>query len=58
MSEKFWSVDEHVMKTGGDYHFEGVVVARFAKVSGQIRYVVENRDGLLFIFNGNQLEKA
>lgn len=45
-----------VHKVGGDYSFVGIVVSVFTKRSGAIRYVVENDDGLLFIFNVNQLE--
>lgn len=48
-------VGEHVIKDGGDYTFKGIIVAKFTKVAGQTRYVVENREGLLFIFNGEQL---
>lgn len=46
-----------VTKTGGDYHFEGVVVARFPKLSGAIRVVVEDDRGLLFIFNESMLHR-
>lgn len=38
-------------KTGGDYNFKGEIVAVFSKKSGAVRYVGENEDGLLFIFN-------
>lgn len=38
-------------KVGGDYQFEGTIVSVFTKLNGKIRYVGENRDGLLFIFN-------
>lgn len=38
-------------KTGGDYQFKGEVVAVFTKKNGTLRYVGENEDGLLFIFN-------
>jgi len=44
-----------VRKTGGDYRFEGVVVGIIVKLSGAIRYVVEDERGLLFIFNETQL---
>lgn len=42
---------DRVIKGGGDYTFEGVVVAAFFKRSGAVRYVVEDDRGLLFIFN-------
>ncbi len=48
-------VGAHVEKTGGDYRYEGFVVADFVKASGQRRLVVENADGMLFIFNPSQL---
>ena len=48
----------HVVKTGGDYSFEGVVVARFHKLSGKERVVVENSDGILHIFNPTQLSPS
>lgn len=48
-------VGDYVNKIGGDYRYEGVIVARFSKTSGQVRFVVENSDGLLFIFSGNNL---
>jgi hypothetical protein len=51
-------VGMRVAKRSGDYFFEGVIVARFEKRSGQIRFVVEDDRGLLFIFNENQLEYA
>jgi len=45
-----------VEKIGGDYQFSGVVVSVFKKLSGLIRYVVEDERGLLFIFNENNLK--
>lgn len=48
-------VNDLVIKTGGDYTFEGVVVAAFTKLSGAERYCVENAQGLVHIFNGPQL---
>ena len=49
-------IGEQVEKTGGDYYFRGHVVASFKKLSGAYRCVVENSDGVLFIFNDKQLE--
>jgi hypothetical protein len=49
-------VEDYVEKVGGDYTFRGFVVAVFNKRrSGEIRYVVENDDGVLHIFSGMQL---
>lgn len=50
-------VGDHVFKEGGDYTFVGVVVAVFAKLSGEVRYVVEDERGLLLIMNFRQLRK-
>ena len=52
-----WTGDK-VRKIGGDYKFEGVVVAVFAKLSGVFRVVVEDDRGVLFIFNEKQLERV
>ncbi len=49
---------EHVVKSGGDYTFEGTVVARFHKLSGKERVVVENSAGILHIFNPTQLSPS
>lgn len=46
---------DKVIKQGGDYTFEGTVVGIIKKLSGQVRYVVEDDRGLLFIFHGGQL---
>lgn len=43
-------------KTGGDYTFKGTVVAPFKKLNGTVRYVGENADGLLFIFNESSMK--
>lgn len=60
MSEKWVHRDlplvgDTVLKTGGDYTFRGVVVTSFPKRGGQPRVVVENDDGVLHIFNPDQL---
>lgn len=55
MSATF-KVGDKVRKTSGDYKFSGTVVSVFHKKSGADRCVVENDDGLLFIFNPSQLE--
>lgn len=52
-------IGDRVVKGGGDYTFDGVVVAKFFKRDGfTLRVVVENDDGMLFIFNSGQLEKV
>ncbi len=37
------------------YRFDGIVLAVFPNLSGAMRYVVENEDGIIHIFNRNQL---
>jgi hypothetical protein len=49
-------VGDRVLKDSGDYRYEGEVVAVFTKRSGAVRLVVENDDGMLFIFNESQLK--
>jgi hypothetical protein len=51
----FFHEGDRVAKRGGDYSFVGVVLAAFSKRSGSPRYAVENDDGLIHIFNGEQL---
>jgi hypothetical protein len=46
-----FAVRDRVEKVGGDYRYEGEVVAAFRKRSGVVRYVVEDDRGLLFIFS-------
>lgn len=49
-------IGDEVEKTTGDYTYRGWVVAKFKKISGVERLVVENADGMLFIFNEKQLQ--
>jgi hypothetical protein len=46
-----WKFGDKFTKTGGDYSFKGTVVGVITKLSGEVRVVGENKDGLLFIFN-------
>lgn len=50
-------VGDKVSKKGGDYRFDGVVVASFVKLSGVRRYVVEDDRGVLHIYGPQNLEK-
>lgn len=52
---KKFAVGDRVVKDGGDYTYRGTIVAVFNKLSGVERIVVENEDGMLFIFNAGQL---
>ena len=54
-----YELGDFVRKTGGDFSFEGHVVGVIRKRrSGEIRYVVEDSRGLLFIFRCEQLTYA
>lgn len=58
-SRKEWpfiyEVFDRVEKVSGDYKYRGTIVARFRKLTGAVRYVVENEDGMLMIMNSTQL---
>lgn len=56
MSDEF-RVRDIVSKVGGDYRFDGMIVAVFHKVSGAVRYVVEDDRGVLHIFRAEQLRR-
>ena len=45
-----------VRKSSGDYHLDATIVVQFEKLSGQVRYVIEDDRGLLLIWNRNQFE--
>ncbi len=50
-------IGDKVEKVSGDYAFTGFIVAKFTKRSGEIRFVVENPDGILHIFSERNLMK-
>lgn len=52
---KIFRIGDLVEKTIGDYRYRGYIVSIFEKRYGQVRFVVENDDGMLFIFNEGQL---
>lgn len=43
--------------TGSDYEYDGVLIAVIEKLSGAVRYVVEDQNRRLFIHNAKQLGK-
>lgn len=45
---------QQVTKVRG-YFYEGQIVSTFTKKNGEFRFVVENTDGLLMIFNREQI---
>lgn len=56
VSNSSFQEGDEVYKVSGDYTFVGIVVSVFQKTqSGAIRYVVENKEGLLHIFSAQQL---
>jgi hypothetical protein len=61
-------IGDCVEKTGGDYKFYGFVVSVFRKMewdenrepvlTGPVRIVAQNNDGMLHIFNLSQVERV
>lgn len=49
-------VGDPVGRVGSDFRFDGVVVAVFHKLSGELRYVVEDDRGVLFVQSDRNLE--
>ena len=50
------TVNDKVKKIGGDYTFEGTIVAKFNKLSGAVRFVVEDDRGVLHVYSAKCLE--
>lgn len=48
-------IGSQVKKVGGDYRFDGVVISIFEKLSGQIRYAVEDDRGVIHIYSAKNL---
>lgn len=48
---------DHVSKVGGDYHFDGEIRGVVTKLSGALRYVVEDDRGVLHVFCAKQLTR-
>ena len=51
-----FNVGDKVSKVGGDYRFDGTVVAAFRKLSGVVRFVVEDDRGVLHIYSAKNLK--
>lgn len=49
------NLENKVEKVGGDYTFVGIIVAKFTKLSGVERYVVEDDRGVLHIYSEKNL---
>lgn len=54
--EEVYLVGDIVEKVGGDYTFQGTVVAAFKKLSGTKRYVVEDDRGVLHVYSSKVLK--
>lgn len=52
----FMLADE-VSKVGGDYRFDGIVIGVFKKISGVIRYAVEDDRGVVHIYSDKNLAR-
>ena len=44
-----------VSKVGGDYRFDGTVIGVFMKLSGVVRYAVEDDRGVIHIYSAKNL---
>ena len=49
-------IGDKVSKVGGDYRFDGVIVAVFEKLSGAVRVCVEDDRGVLHIYSEKNLK--
>jgi len=52
-----FSVGDLVSKVGGDYRFDGTVIGVFVKLSGAVRYAVEDDRGVIHIYSAKNLVK-
>lgn len=50
-----FKIGDKVKKVSG-YKFNSVIVSVFRNTKGEVRLVAEHKDGLLHIFNENQME--
>lgn len=57
MTPRPHEVGDLVSKIGGDYKFDGEVRAVLTKKSGQVRIVVEDDRGVLFIARPDQYQR-
>jgi hypothetical protein len=51
-----FQLNDLVSKVGGDYTFDGTVVAVFRKLSGVVRLVVEDDRGVLHVYSEQNLK--
>ena len=50
-----FKLGDSVQRYGGDYSFRGEITSVVFKRSGELRYTVENDDGMIFILNEDNL---
>lgn len=50
-----FKIGDKVEKVGGDYTFVGIVVSVFQKLSGAVRFVVEDDRGVLHVYSEKNL---
>ena len=50
-----FNIGDKVKKVSG-YKFNSTIVSNFTNTKGEVRIVAEHKDGLLHIFNEQQLE--
>lgn len=58
INDQGMKLGDYVVKTDGDYSFEGVIVSVVNKLSGEIRYVVEDDRGTLHVYHARQLKSS
>lgn len=56
-TKTYFHQGDPVRKVGGDYSFDGTVLTPITKLSGVVRYAVEDDRGVVHIFSARQLEK-
>jgi len=55
MENNAFKVGDLVSKAGGDYRFDGTVIGVFTKLSGLVRYAVEDDRGVIHIYSAKNL---
>src|SRR5215217_7694109 len=56
--ENVFKVGDKAEKAVGDYDFSGTIIGVPTKLSGQVRYDIEDEKGSIHIFSGKQLRKS
>jgi hypothetical protein len=53
-----FNIGDKVEKYTGDYHLEGIIVAKFYTTSNKLRFVIEHIPGFLHIYSENNIRKV